>query len=242
MLDLIGAIALSSLSVLNVVLLAAFTPLSAKARLYATTTMLFWGSLIVVVAALHGFERAPNPGVPNVAFGVLPPLAAGALAWLLFRSARNALIGIPAWLLVTLNVGRVLGAFFLLLWAEDRLSAPFAPAAGWGDVATGLLAIPLALHLVRARQASAALAAWNIFGALDLIVAVGLGVASAPDATFRIFTAPPGSAVMGTLPRVLIPTVLVPFYLMTHVALAAQLWRGRTAVAGQARPSQHCIV
>jgi hypothetical protein len=48
-------------------------------------------------------------------------------------------------LLVGVNTVRLLGLFFILLYAAGRLSPPFALVAGWGDVAIGLAAVPVAL-------------------------------------------------------------------------------------------------
>jgi hypothetical protein len=62
--------------------------------------------------------------------------------------------------LVGVNAARLGGVFFLLLYADGRLSAPFAPSAAFGDMITGALAIPLAavlaagLHLRRTGLAS----------------------------------------------------------------------------------------
>ena len=62
---------------------------------------------------------------------------------------------------------------------------------------------------------------WNIFGTLDLIVAVSLGVISARG----------GSAAMTTLPWALIPLVLVPAYLIGHAIVFARM--RATAVGGE---------
>ena len=51
-------------------------------------------------------------------------------------------------LLVGLNVGRVFAVLFLLLAGEGRLSGPFPHSAGWGDIITGVVALPL-LRLAR---------------------------------------------------------------------------------------------
>ena len=73
------------------------------------------------------------------------------------------------------------------------------------------------------------LTVWNAFGALDLIVAIILGALSAPGTPFHVFREAPGTVVMGTLPWVAVPTLLVPLYLMTHLTIAARV---RSAGAG----------
>jgi len=64
---------------------------------------------------------------------------------------------------------------------------------------------------------------WNAFGALDLMVALSLAVLSAPGTPFRVFTEGPGTQIMGSLPWVLVPALLVPVDLLVHFAIAAKL-------------------
>jgi hypothetical protein len=224
MLDMVGAISLSSLFVVMVTSVTVAAPWSRRAKTTTAVVLFAWGAVIVAVSAAGFFEHGHKPGVPAVAFGVLPPLLIAILAWLFVPAVRRRAMDIPLTVLTALNIGRILGIFFILLQFEGRLPAPFAPSAGWGDVATGLLAIPVTLSLLRrSKNASSYAQAWNIFGVLDLFAAVGLGIASSPDASFRIFDAAPGTAAMGTLPWVLIPTVLVPFYLAMNLVIAARL-------------------
>ena len=69
------------------------------------------------------------------------------------------------------------------------------------------------------------IAAWNAFGAFDLFMAISLGALSSPGTPFRVFTEGPGTVVMSTLPWVLIPTTLVPLWLLVHLTIA---WRLRS--------------
>jgi hypothetical protein len=140
-------------------------------------------------------------------------------------------LALPMPLLIGLNSMRVLGILFLFLAANGRLSGPFPYAAGCGDIITGVLALPLALNIARSRQVSArAIQRWNIFGALDLLVALGLGVTSAVGSPLQMIHAGVGSQAMQYLPFCLVPTVLVPFYLISHAIVAAKLAVGRRPV------------
>jgi Na+/pantothenate symporter len=65
---------------------------------------------------------------------------------------------------------------------------------------------------------------WNAFGSLDLIVALTLAVLSTEGTPLRLFKGGPGTAAMTDLPWVMIPTVLVPIYLLIHLAIANRLW------------------
>ena len=64
---------------------------------------------------------------------------------------------------------------------------------------------------------------WNAFGALDLVVAVTLAALSAPGTPFRVFTDPPGTGVMTTIPFIGVATMLDPLYLLTHLTIAVKL-------------------
>ena len=70
------------------------------------------------------------------------------------------------------------------------------------------VAIPLAAMAAGGRERPAWLGLWNALGALDLVVAVALGLLSAPGTPFRVFTAGPGTE----LPWIMIPTLLVPSF------------------------------
>ena len=70
--------------------------------------------------------------------------------------------------------------------------------------------------------------AWDLFGAADLLLAITLGVTSAEGSPLQIFNAPPGSAAMQQLPWSFVPTVLVPFWLILHAIIWAQLRRLRS--------------
>ena len=58
---------------------------------------------------------------------------------------------------------------------------------------------------------------------LDLIAAVGLGVISGPGSPLQLIDAGVGPAAIVALPWALVPTVLVPFYLITHGVIFLQL-------------------
>jgi hypothetical protein len=76
-----------------------------------------------------------------------------------------------------------------------------------------------------------AVLAWNIRGTLDLVAAVFLGVISAPGSPLQILGGSVGAAAMGSLPWSNIPTLLVPFYLITHGIIFARLARANGEVS-----------
>ena len=151
------------------------------------------------------------------------PLVAAAIA-AAWPGVRKALLGLPLPLLIGLNIGRVFAVLFLLLAVEGRLAGPFPYFAGWGDIITGVVAIPLVWLAQDTKDRTATrIAAWNWFGAADLVLAIALGVLSAEGSPLQLFHAAPGSAAMQWLPFSFVPTVLVPLYLILHAIIWVRL-------------------
>src|SRR5271156_1104818 len=236
-LDLAGSIV--TMAVIAVDLVAVTQALSGSfaRRLVIAAVGGGWGGLAVFLGASG--RLAFPPTLPAPLIGVLfavPPLTAGVLA-LTSEKVRASLLGIPTQLLVGLNAMRILGVLFLLDFIAGSLSGPFPFFAGLGDMVTGALAIPLALSIARSKEPSVrTIAGWNAFGTLDLVVTVGLGITSAAGSPLQLIHAGVGSEAMQNLPFSLVPTVLVPFYLITHAIIAAQLRaRRKAAVSSQVR-------
>jgi hypothetical protein len=139
------------------------------------------------------------------------------------KSLREGFRRVPLWLLVGVHTVRVLGISFIILYAAGRLPAPFAPVAGWGDIFVGATALPAAwLAYRRPAMARPTLWIWNVIGLADLIAAIGLGVISSPGPQRLIF-AEPSSAIMTTLPWLLIPGFLVPLLFAVHIGIFIRL-------------------
>jgi hypothetical protein len=233
MLDFIGTIVLTTVIILNINAFTNGLAVSAAARLAIVIVAGAWVGLATAVAAAGVFADTSLPFPWIGAFVAIPLLVVGAAA-LLFPTVRAALLHVPLSTLVGLNIARALGIFFVLLAWSGRLGGPFPPSAGWGDVITGLLAA--AVMGLAARQNAArdrAIWLWNTFGTFDLLVAITLGVTSVNGSPLQLIHAGAGSAAVLTLPWSLIPSVLVPFYLITHGIIFAQL-RARGAHAADA--------
>jgi len=61
------------------------------------------------------------------------------------------------------------------------------------------------------------------------VLAVSLGILSAQGSPLQLIHAGVGSEAMQYLPYCLVPSVLVPFYLITHAVVAAQVAAARRA-------------
>jgi hypothetical protein len=227
MLALIGTTTMVAVIALNLNATVTVLQLSSRQRIATVIAAGLWIGLAVALAGTGAYAVAASP-VPVVGVMAALPVLAAALAALLSAKVRAALLALPLTLLVGLNVMRIEGLFFLLLAAQGKLSGPFPESAGWGDIIVGLSAVPLMLALARnANGHRGWLLIWNIVGTLDLVSALTLGIMSAPGAPFQQFGGTIGSTAIWSLPWSAIPTLLVPFYLITHGIIFAKLMRAR---------------
>lgn len=238
MTDILVAIGLTASAAVTVALIVGSFPGSAQSRTTLALGLMAWFGLIVVLGVTGALD-ARHLGTAGVGVFVLAPVAI--LAYLAPRVAllQRVLLGTPVPSFVLVHVGRILGIAFLVLYADGRLSAPFAPIAGWGDIAIACSAVPVAwLLALRPTTGNRRVAlVWNTLGFLDLLIAVGLGVTSAPDSPVQIFTRAPGTAQMTDLPMLIVPVFLVPLYLLSHLAIFYRLLRqpGTVEERGDAR-------
>ncbi|MFC0513718.1 hypothetical protein ACFFGT_05890 [Mucilaginibacter angelicae] len=155
---------------------------SAKSQNIQLGIFIFYLIYLVYVAtlALKGLLDVDSLPPRTMVWGGLPLLVI-LFGWIgntgLFKKILRS-ITLEA--LIKLHVFRVVGVFFILLYAYHLLPAKFAFFAGLGDIITALLAIPVARMAARQQPGwKIAVYAWNIFGIMDivdlLIVAVMTG-------------------------------------------------------------------
>ena len=224
MLDVVGALVFGFISMAFLAVLIGLSAIKPVSKFLAFAIAIAWFSLIVTVAALGGFSNGAAGPFPTPVIAFLILIVVGLAAWLTWSDFRSAVNSIPLVALVGIHGVRVAGVFFLILHAEGRLAAPFSTSAGWGDIIAGVIAIPLTASMAwKGNVPRWLLGSWNALGIFDLVTAITLGALSAPGTPFRVFTEAPGTVAMGTLPWVLIPTTLVPLFLLTHLAIAVRL-------------------
>jgi hypothetical protein len=224
MLDFIGILVLVAAIIFSINALTGAMPISPSQRLALSVGAGLWTGLAAALAGANLFVGSNPVGPPTIGAMIVLPLVGAAVAASISPSARAALLGMPMPFLIGLNVWRVAGGFFLLLAAEGRLAGPFPTSAGWGDIITGALALPVAWLALRG-QGRALVWTWNAFGMLDLVAALAFGIISANGSPLQIIHAGQGSEAVQMLPWSLIPTVLVPIYLIVHGVIFAQLAR-----------------
>jgi hypothetical protein len=221
MVDFLGTIVTAALMVVVINALIVYLEIGRSAKLALAAAAGLWIGLAAAASA-SGWLMISTP-IPIVGIFVATPLVAAALATA-WPSVRAALLNLPTPLLIGLNIARVFAVLFWVLASQGRLAGPFPFFAGWGDIITGVFAVPLLFAAADGKRTGTVMA-WNLFGTADLVLAISLGVTSAESSPLQIFTAAPGSAAMQQLPWSFVPTVLVPFWLILHAVIWAQLRR-----------------
>lgn len=233
MLDVLGTFLLTAFAVILAVTLV---PRFDGHGVTRTRIAMGLGAWFLVAALLGATGAFASPALPvGIAAGiaVLAPVILGSVP-----VARTRGHGIPLTTLVAVHAGRLLGVAFLLLYSAGRLPYTFAHSAGWGDIAVGAMAIPVAWAIRRQVAGWRWITAiWNAVGMADLLAAVTLGVGSAPGSLVRFNFEAPGSAAIMHFPWVLIPAFFVPLFLLTHIAVFASLAASRHTAPSEARPA-----
>jgi hypothetical protein len=135
---------------------------------------------------------------------------------------RRFILSVDARTLTFLQAWRVAGFVWIVSAAYGILPTAFALPAGWGDLAVGLTA-PLAATYLAQPERRWGFIAWQMFGILDLTMAVTLAVLASP----RLHLIGNGltTTQLTVLPLSVIPTFAVPLVIIFHIICIAQWWQ-----------------
>jgi hypothetical protein len=200
------------------------------ATLTTAVILAVWLGLVLYLGARGAFVRAPGtPPLPIFIGAAAPIIAFLALFWM-SRAFRDFVLAIDLLLATAIQAWRFAGFGFLALLSYGVLPGMFAWPAGVGDMAIGLTAPWVALALMHRPSfiASKTFVAWNLFGILDLVVAVSSGALNSVLATGvpgEVTTGP-----MAQLPLALVPIYLVPLFFMLHLAALFQARRAAASI------------
>jgi hypothetical protein len=184
-----------------------------------------WLAAVWWLAVDGTFRARPGSPAPALPIAIFLPLLIGLPFLLRSRRVGELLYATPAAWLIGLQAYRVFGGIFLVAWSRGGMPGTFALPAGAGDVLVGLLALPAAYLLsVDAPGARRLGIAWNVLGVVDLAIAVGIGIVSAPGPLQLIVPDRP-NAQLGTYPMVMIPAFAVPSSILLHALSLRQLLR-----------------
>ena len=191
-----------------------------------------------IPARLGVYHRPSN--VPLIQFGLLAPIAFVLLLFFFWQSFRRTVEAIPQQWLVGIQLYRVLGIVFLILYAMDKLPAAFAIPAGAGDVLVGLAAPSVALAVIRkSPNADKLLRRWNLFGLADLAVALTTGFLTSPSPIQLLARNHPNQLVT-QYPLAIVPIFLVPIAILLHLASLRRL-KHPQSVSSQSSPSSFAL-
>jgi hypothetical protein len=161
-------------------------------------------------------QAAPWFGVAvaGILLGLLAATRIPVLARILAAPGTPARLTLP-------HTPRVVGVTFLLVMAQGHLPAVFALPAGLGDIAAGLAAPFVARRL--AHGGGRTRGVWfNLFGILDLVVALGIGFLAGLG-PWRPLEVTPSTEPLSLLPLALVPTVAVPLAIALHLVSLRRL-------------------
>jgi hypothetical protein len=189
-----------------------------------------WLAAAAATGGAEVFLGHAGDAFPAIAGGLLIPISVGVLLTRI-PAVHDALAAPRVLALLTLaNTWRVAGIVFITLCLKGLLPAQFALPAGIGDLIIGLAA-PFVAYALWKRPAPRRLAiTFHALGLLDLVMAVTLGVTSAPGA-LQVFTAQPNTVPMTVLPEVLVPTFLLPIGVIIHITALRILARQPSLMA-----------
>jgi hypothetical protein len=203
---------------------------AAGPRRFAGLVLGTW--LVAAIAAgwADVFVHADRPPFELLAFVALPLLIIGG-AFATSPSFRAFAEGLPLQWLLGSHAWRLVGAGFLVGWYRGALPAGFAIPEGLGDTIAALWALVLLRQWLHAPVARGWLVAWNVFGLVDLLAALTLGVLySAGPLALLASTGSATTRPMVTFPVSLIPTFFVPLFILLHLLTFTRL-----GAAAQAR-------
>jgi ammonia channel protein AmtB len=219
---------------LNLALARADWPAHDRTRTVGATALILMGWLGAAIAlGAAGAFHASSSDIPTIQYGVFLPILISAL--MIWRSplVTRIIDAVPQHWIVSVQLYRALGVIFLILYATGKLPGLFAWPAGVGDILIGVLAPVVGLAYARDPQKNGDLvAAWNVFGIGDLVIAVATRLLSAPSLV-QPFAVEPPNELITQFPLVLIPVFLVPLSILLHLASLAKL--RRSAAQGLSR-------
>lgn len=190
----------------------------------AAAVLLSWFAISLTLGLLGVYEAVADR-VPMIQFGILLPILIGGVVIARSSAVERVLDAVPLQWLTGVQLYRAFGGIFLALYGAGQLPGLFAWPAGLGDVLVGVLAPVIAIAYARGPgENNDLVAAWNIFGLADLIVAVACGFATSPSPLqLAAFDHP--NELITAFPLVLIPTFLVPVSVLLHIVSLSKLHR-----------------
>jgi len=187
----------------------------ATARKLTVLAIGTWFLAAVTAGALGVVNEPGRPPLVLLSFFMIPTLGLVA-AYAASPSFRAFTETVPLAILVGSHLWRFVGIGFVVAWLAGELPAGFGIPEGFGDIIAALGALIL---LPKVRQGTASrgcLLAWNIFGMLDLLSAITVGLLFSQSKLGVLSTPTSSTVLLVTFPVSIIPTFFVPLFLLLH--------------------------
>ena len=185
--------------------------------------VLAWFAGVFILASNNIFNAPVGQPPINILLSLVIPVIAFSITYSASKRFKNYVLSIDMRHLILLHSWRMLGFGFVFLYFYDILPALFAVPAGIGDAMAATFAVLLAIAMYQNKTISKKwIYRWNTFGLLDFIIAVSVGIISRTGNIGQL-EGHVASDAMGVLPLVMIPTFIVPFYILTHIIIFMQL-------------------
>ena len=187
-----------------------------------------WFVLALLLNIAGVFEARADQAPIALGLSVVgPPILFGAL-YLYSNGFRSLVLALDLKLLTAIQAWRFAGVMFLVLYFYNMLPGTFAWPAGVGDIVVGAYAPFVVVAIANGSPSWHFHAvAFNILGLIDIVGAIGSDVLSG-GTPFGILTGPGEvtSDIMQSLPLALIPTFLVPLFIVLHIISLIKLRKG----------------
>ncbi len=185
--------------------------------------LLVWFFLVLGLSLMGLFVGTSSQPPLGIGLAVTVPILLFLFGYAVSPTLRDFVRSLNPTTITAIQFYRVLGVAMLILASRNALPALFALPAGWGDIAIGVAAPLVALAWSSGtRSGRIVFIIWNVLGILDLLMAVSLGILTAPS-SFGLLAGDITSAAMAVFPMSLIPTFLVPLSLILHLVNLDQL-------------------
>ena len=181
-----------------------------------------WLMAALVAGRAGVFDRPGRPPFELLGFVVLP-MAGFGTAYLGSRTFRAFAASVKLSWLVGSHLWRLVGLGFIIGWYLGALPAGFAIPEGLGDIIAALGAVALVRTLAAGSTPRTWLLAWNVFGLVDLVTAIALGVLYSNGPLGLLSGGSVTTRPMVTFPVSLIPTFFVPVFILLHALTFTRL-------------------
>jgi hypothetical protein len=192
-------------------------------------TLFAWLVVALLLAWSGLFRSAIGQRVPYIALAIGIPIVTGILLIRLAKPVQEIITAVPQNWLVAFQFYRVAGVTFLILQAVGLLPGVFALPAGYGDLFVGLTA-PLVGYAYRQNHPNRNrfVLWWNLFGIIDLVVALITGFLSSPS-RIQLLSLDSPNTLIGAFPLVMVPIYAVPLSIVLHFVSLTKLSQERSA-------------